>query len=185
LPGNKPAFALGAPYIEVIHDSFVSVWWPNVEPVGREGYRDHGMVDSAAARPFQTAFGKYVFPTVPEKAAALFHSLIANHPFENGNKRTAVIALDLFLTANGFFLYLDNDRMYQLARETASYVPVGVSHAQMLATITEAVKDNSMRFAKMPEANLQHVVLAARRERRAIRKHPYNLASPLNAHTRE
>jgi len=45
-----------------------------------------------------------MFRSLPEKAAALFHSLIANHPFENGNKRTAVIALELFLSANSVLL---------------------------------------------------------------------------------
>ena len=45
-----------------------------------------------------------MFRSLPEKAAALFHSLIANHPFGNGNKRTAVIALELFLSANSVLL---------------------------------------------------------------------------------
>ena len=141
------------------------------------------MLESAVARPFQTAGGKYAFQSVPEKAAALLHSLIANHPFENGNKRTAVIALDLFLTANGFYLYLDNDRMYQLAKDAASYVPLGVTHEQMLARILGAVQENSMPLAGMKDHNLEHTVRVAQKIRRAVRKHPYNLASPLNAHT--
>jgi death-on-curing protein len=127
LPGNRRAFALSAPYVELMHDWLVSEWWPNVEPVGPEEYRDRGLLESAVARPFQTVSGKCVFQSVPEKAAAFFHSLIANHPFENGNKRTAIVALELFLTANGLFLYLDNDHMYQLAKDTASYVPQGRS----------------------------------------------------------
>jgi death-on-curing family protein len=183
LPGNRRAFALSAPYIEVIHDWLVPAWWPDVEPVGPEEYRDHGLLESAVARPFQTVFGKSLFQSVPEKAAALFHSLIANHPFENGNKRTAVIALDLFLTANGFFLYLENEGMYQLAKDTASYIPQGITHEQILARITGAVKDNTMPHAKMKESGLDHVALAARRIRKAVRKHPHNLTSPLNANT--
>ena len=83
MPGSRRPFALGATYVEIIHDSFISVWWPNIEPVGPEEYRDRGLVQSAVARPFQAAFGKELFRTIPEKAAALFHSLIANHPFDN------------------------------------------------------------------------------------------------------
>ena len=122
-----------------------------------------------------------MFRSLPEKAAALFHSLIANHPFENGNKRTAVIALDLFLNANSVFLYLDNDRMYQLAKDTASYVPQGIAHEQMLARITEAVKGYSTPVADMRDGSLAQLVHGVRSIRRAVRKHPYNLASPLNA----
>jgi len=55
----------------------------------------------------------------------------------------------------------------------------------MLARITEAVKDNAMPLAKMKDSNLEHVVHSTRKIRKAVRKHPYNLASPLNAHTHE
>jgi death-on-curing family protein len=149
LPASRRTFALSAPYIEIIHDSFVSALWPNIEPVGPDEFRDRGLVQSAVARPFQVVFGRRLFRTLPEKAAALFHSLIATHPFDNGNKRTAVIALDLFLTANGQFLYLDNEDMYRLAVDTASYVPRGISHEQMLARITEEVRRNTMDLARM------------------------------------
>ena len=177
MPRSRRAFALGAQYVEIIHDTFISVWWPNVEPVGPGEFRDRGLVDSAVARPFQTACGQEVFPTLPEKAAALFHSLIANHPFDNGNKRTAVIALDLFLSANGFFLYLENDPMYELAKDTASYVPKGITHEQTVARIAEAVRNNSMPLEKMQENGLEKLLRSARRIRKAVRDHPFNASS--------
>jgi death on curing protein len=68
--------------------------------------------------------GQDFYPTVIDKAAALFHSLIANHPYQNGNKRTAVVAVDAFLIGNGHSLALDNKAMYELATQTASY-PTG------------------------------------------------------------
>ena len=179
MPGNRRVFALAAPYIEIIHDSFVSVLWP-MEPVDADEYRDRGMVESSAARPFQTFDQKPLFRTTPQKAAALFHSLIANHPFENGNKRTAVLALDLFLTANGLFLYLDNDRMYQLAKDTASYVPQGVSHDQMLARIAETVKGSIVPFAELRRSN-PSLAADVRLVRRQVRRDEYNATSPLNA----
>lgn len=177
MPGSRRPFALGATYVEIIHDSFISVWWPNIEPVGPEEYRDRGLVQSAVARPFQAAFGKELFRTIPEKAAALFHSLIANHPFDNGNKRTAVIALDLFLSANGLFLYLDNERMYRLARDTASYVPQGITHEQILSRIVTEVRESTIPIAKMKEADFQLLVQSARRIRMSVRTHPYNEAA--------
>jgi prophage maintenance system killer protein len=49
-------------------------------------------------------FSQDVHSTVLDKGAALFHSLTANHPFHNGNKRTAVLALDHFLLADDYVL---------------------------------------------------------------------------------
>lgn len=90
-----------------------------------------------------------LFRTLPEKAAALFHSLIATHPFDNGKERTAVIALDLFLTANGQFLCLCNDCMYRLAVDTASYVPRGITHEEMLARIAAEIRESTLPITKM------------------------------------
>jgi len=53
-------------------------------------------------RPQSTVFGKDAYPSVFDKAAALFESLGKNHPFHNGNKRTAFTALVIFLKLNGF-----------------------------------------------------------------------------------
>ncbi len=159
----------------------MSVWWPNVEPIGPDEYRNQNPLESAVARPFQTAFGEPIYRSISEKAAALFHSLIADHPFANGNKRTAVIALDLFLNANSLFLYLDDEQMYRLAKDTASYVPKGIPHQQMLARITEAVRGKSIAFADMKEGSMARLVDELLKMQRRIRRHPYNRNSPLNA----
>jgi death-on-curing protein len=58
---------------------------------GEPALRDHHVLESAAARPMASAFGEDAYPTLLEKAAALFHSLVLNHPFVDGNKRTAVV----------------------------------------------------------------------------------------------
>lgn len=113
--------------------------WPGTEPLGERESRDQGLVESAAARPFYTVFGKDAYPTIIEKAVALFHSLISNHAFANGNKRTAVIALDHFLIANDHCLLLGNDEMYKVAEATASYKKRGLSQDQSLAEITAAL----------------------------------------------
>jgi len=105
---------LGSRYIELIHDELVSIVWPGTDPIQADEYRDRGLIESAAARPFQCAFGVEIFPSIAEKGSALFHSLISNHPFHNGNKRTAVVALDIFFTGNGYMLILSNDAMYKL-----------------------------------------------------------------------
>jgi death-on-curing protein len=64
----------------------------NRAEVGGDALADFGLLESAVLRP-QTAIGELdAYPSVHEKAAALMHSLIRNHPFVDGNKRTAVVA---------------------------------------------------------------------------------------------
>ncbi|MBI5931343.1 MAG: type II toxin-antitoxin system death-on-curing family toxin [Chloroflexi bacterium] len=74
----------------------------NEEILGGEARpRDRGLLESAVARPMASAFGEDAYPSLFEKAAALLDSLSRNHPFVDGNKRTATIALDQFLRKNG------------------------------------------------------------------------------------
>lgn len=73
----------------------------NESEVGPNLLRDFGLLESAVMRPQQSIFGEDAYPDVVSKAAALFHSRLRNHPFLDGNKRTAVIALVMFLEMNG------------------------------------------------------------------------------------
>lgn len=66
--------------------------------------RDFGLLEAAAARPAASAFGQDAYLTLNEKAAALFHSLARNHPFTDGNKRTATVAVLFMLRVNGQLL---------------------------------------------------------------------------------
>lgn len=68
---------------------------------GLHGVRDIGGLESAVARPRTTVFENDAYPTLIEKASAMLHSLILNHPFCDGNKRTAFAAAGLFLHLNG------------------------------------------------------------------------------------
>jgi death-on-curing protein len=78
-----------------IHSRLVS------ETGGSHGVRDLGLLESAVARPRATFDGKELYPDLFKKAAALMDSLINNHPFVDGNKRTGVTAAGLFLRING------------------------------------------------------------------------------------
>ncbi len=73
--------------------------------VGRFGgsgrLRDRAALEAAVGRPHMTFGGEDLYPDVAAKAAALLHSLVQNHPFVDGNKRTGAHALVLFLLANG------------------------------------------------------------------------------------
>jgi death-on-curing protein len=69
---------------------------------GGAGLRDRGALESAVARPAATFGGEDLYPAIPEKAAALMHSLALNHPFVDGNKRVAAFAAILFAESNGY-----------------------------------------------------------------------------------
>jgi death-on-curing protein len=162
----------------MIHDVLVSIVWPGSDPTGADEYRNGALVSSAVARPFQTAFQEEIYRDRFEKAAALFHSLIANHPFHNGNKRTAVIALEHFLIANGYFLLLDNKSIYHLAKETATYRERGLSHEEILEHIRQTIKSDVVSLRKlkrMVSAELYDKLLEAGR---SIRKHELNQQQP-------
>jgi death on curing protein len=82
--------------------------------------RDHGLLESATARPRATAFGTDAYESVEQKAAALLHSLVGNHALIDGNKRLALAATIAFLGVNGRRLTLSNDQAYELIIEVAT-----------------------------------------------------------------
>jgi death-on-curing protein len=82
--------------------------------------RDHGLLESALARPQASAFGKAAYPRIHEKAAALLHSLGRNHALVDGNKRLALAATLAFYGMNGMRLTLTNDEAYDLVIDVAT-----------------------------------------------------------------
>lgn len=59
------------------------------------------LLEAAVARPAASAFGQDAYPTLNEKVAALFHSIARNHPFTDGNKRTATVGAIFMFQVNG------------------------------------------------------------------------------------
>lgn len=81
------------------------------ETGGEHGVRELGILLSALGRPQATFDGNDLYPDVFTKTAALMDSLTRNHPFVDGNKRTAIAAAAIFLKINGCRLVVDNDEM--------------------------------------------------------------------------
>lgn len=69
---------------------------------GRAGIRDFSLLHSAVELPKVTFGGKLLYETVWKQAASLIHSLIKNHPFNDGNKRTGFFTSLRFLNLNGY-----------------------------------------------------------------------------------
>jgi len=89
---------------------------------GSAGIRDEGLLDSAVAAPQATMMGKPMFREPVEVAAAYLFYLCRNHPFIDGNKRTALAACLVFLSENGYLSQekLDADVWEQLVLDVAA-----------------------------------------------------------------
>ena len=78
---------------------------------GAPGVRDLALLESALASPRATFGGKHLHATLPEMAGAYLFHLAQNHPFVDGNKRTALAAAIAFLGLNGLWLEAGPDEL--------------------------------------------------------------------------
>lgn len=79
------------------------------ETGGVKGILNPGELESALRRPFSTIEGDEVFPDLLSKISVLIHSIIAFHPFADGNKRTAFVSADVCLRLNGYKIMPSKD----------------------------------------------------------------------------
>lgn len=87
---------------------------------GSQGIRDEGLLESALAQPRQSFGGEYVHETIFEMAAAYGYHLCKNHPFVDGNKRIALVAMYTFLYVNGWKIIADKKALYAVVISLAS-----------------------------------------------------------------
>ena len=87
---------------------------------GALGVRDLGALQSALAQPRMTFSGEDLYPTLADKAAAVGFSIIMNHPFVDGNKRTGHAAMETFLVLNGMEISASVDEQEQVILALAS-----------------------------------------------------------------
>ena len=86
---------------------------------GSPEIRDQGLLESAVFRPQATFGGQDLYPDLFAKATALGYSIIKNHPFVDGNKRTGFEALRLMLRINGFNLKASDNEKFQFVMNVA------------------------------------------------------------------
>lgn len=98
---GRPWRWLDAAVLRAVHEEQLA------EHGGAPGTRDEGLFESALARPQQLAH--YGEPDAADLAASYAFGIARNHPFVDGNKRTAFVALELFLALNGFALQVSDE----------------------------------------------------------------------------
>jgi death-on-curing protein len=87
---------------------------------GSMGVHNLGALESALAQPRMSFGGEELYPTIVEKASALGFSLIKNHPFVDGNKRTGHAAMEVFLVLNGYEIDATVDEQEQVILQVAA-----------------------------------------------------------------
>ena len=87
---------------------------------GAHGVRDAGLVESAFYGAQQTFDGVELYPTIAEKAAALWHGFVCNHAFVDGNKRIGLMVVEVFLSINGFEFDYSYEEIRDITLELAS-----------------------------------------------------------------
>jgi death-on-curing protein len=102
LPGDVVQF-LSLDEVLAIHERMIEAFG------GAPGIRDRGLLESALYRP-QSGY----YESLEEMAAALFESLLINHPFVDGNKRVAFFAMDVFLRMNGWKMQVEAKKAYAI-----------------------------------------------------------------------
>ena len=105
-------------------------------PKEQVGVKEPGLLDSAINRPKQSVFGQDAYPSIYEKAAALFESIAKNHAFHNANKRTALASLIVFLKINHFRWTMGID-------EEQDFTVDVVNHKYTFQEIVLTIKENT------------------------------------------
>ena len=96
---------------------------------GSHGLRDTGLLDAAVHRPQATFGGQDLYTSLFDKAGALCHSLIKNHAFVDGNKRTSLLSAMTFLELNGYIFTSTQEELvtFGLKIDNENVTPEGIA----------------------------------------------------------
>jgi death on curing protein len=98
--------------------------------------RDEGLLDSALEQPKTMFGGSYLHNSIFKMAAAYGYHLCMNHPFIDGNKRIALVAMDVFLQQNGYEICAAEKEVYEKIIQLASGLLTKEELASWLGTKT-------------------------------------------------
>jgi death on curing protein len=99
--------------------TLVEQYLPAEEPVPPFEDRYPGVLEGVISIPQSHFYDKFFYPALPDQGAVLFYEMIKTHPFLNGNKRIACIALICFFALNNLWLNTSNEALYNIAISTS------------------------------------------------------------------
>ncbi|MBI3589629.1 MAG: type II toxin-antitoxin system death-on-curing family toxin [Candidatus Liptonbacteria bacterium] len=133
---------------KMCHPIAVNLYDSMAEPMPKFTDHEGALLDSALKNPQQS-----YYPTFTRKAAVLYYGLIKNHPFKNGNKRTATASLLVFLFINNFWLGVPDN---EFERDIDDYL---VNLAQKVAR-SEGSSGRDKFLAEIETWLSEHIVVA-------------------------
>lgn len=138
--------------VKQIHWHLVDQFRASGDPIEPPGVRDEVLLSSALARPLTGSGDELKYPTVEMAAAALLHSLTLNHAFHNGNKRTALVSVLVFLDRNGLALTASEGEALRFVLRVARRVLVGPSEGDRadreVLKIAEWIVDHARHYTQ-------------------------------------
>lgn len=106
------------------------------------GVRDENLLASAVNTPFQTFMGNDLYPSIYDKAAQLCYGIVKNHPFTDGNKRTALHSMYVYLIINGFDITATQQEVEDLIINVAAGKMTNVE-------LTQWLRENTIQLDKL------------------------------------
>jgi death-on-curing family protein len=135
----------------LIHDCLADDMVSTGDPISPVGIRDEGLLESALFRPQSGYEGFRKYPTVETSAAALMYAISGNHAFHNGNKRSALVALLVFLDRYNISLTCSEDELFKLSMSLAKHEVVDFDSGKADAEVHQLAKwivRNSKKIVK-------------------------------------
>lgn len=130
-----------------VHEYLADHYENSDDPISPRGIKNMELLESAVFRPFATAGGQDAYPTVIDKASALFHGVISNHCFHNGNKRAALLLTMCFLDSNGYWIdKCGDEELFEFTRKTAAH-EISTKRSDEIKVIKAFLKKNSRKTA--------------------------------------
>ena len=110
--------------IEYVAFSFAQKLMTYDEPIPEFGTRFPNILESCIETPFMQFNKKDLYRGLIGKASVLFYFIIKNHPFQNGNKRIAVMSMLYLCHKNGKWIRMSNENLYNFAKGIARSKPI-------------------------------------------------------------
>lgn len=128
-----------------VHDFLANHYDSSDDPISPRGVKNIELLESAVNRPFATLGRQDAFPSAIDKASALFHSVICNHCFHNGNKRTALLLTMCFLDLNGYWIdKCGDEELFEFTRKVAAH-EISVKRQDELKAVKNFLKKQSRK----------------------------------------
>jgi death-on-curing family protein len=137
--------------VRKVHFALVDDFKSTPDPIEPAGVRSDSLLASAVHRPLTATDGVLKYPTVEMAAAALLHGIVHDHPFHNGNKRSGLVSMLVFLDENGLVLTCDEDRLFKLVLQLAQHALVSGPRSELPDRETLAVANWLRQHSRLVE----------------------------------